>query len=81
MPEEEFEKLKGLDHCVINTVRFGKQISHFSLEEAVAVARKVGARHSWLTHLSHQLPCYTDLSAELPDGILPAYDGLTITAQ
>ncbi len=81
IPEEEFEKLKGLEHFVINTVRFGKHISHFSLEEAVAVARKVGARHSWLTHLSHQLPCYTDLSAELPDGILPAYDGLTITAQ
>lgn len=81
IPEEEFEKLKGLEHFVINTVRFGKHISHFSLEEAVAVAKKVGARHSWITHLSHQLPCYTDLSAELPDGILPAYDGLTITAQ
>ena len=81
IPEEEFEKLKGLEHFVINTVRYGKHISHFSLEEAVAVAQKVGAKHSWLTHLSHQLPCYTDLSAELPDGILPAYDGLTITAQ
>ena len=68
IPKEEFEKLKGLEHFVINTVRFGRHISHFSLEEAVAVARKVGARHSWLTHLSHQLPCYTDLSAELPDG-------------
>ena len=81
IPEEEFEKLKGLEHFVINTVRYGKHISHFSLEEAVAVAQKVRAKHSWLTHLSHQLPCYTDLSAELPDGILPAYDGLTITAQ
>ena len=80
IPEEEFEKLKGLEHFVINTVRFGKHISHFSLEEAVAVARKVGARHSWLTHLSHQLPCYRELAAELPEGILPAYDGLTIEA-
>lgn len=80
IPEEEFEKLKGLEHFVINTVRFGKHISHFSLEEAVAVARKVGARHSWITHLSHQLPCYRELAAELPEGILPAYDGLTIEA-
>ena len=78
IPEEEFSKLTGLDHFIINTVRYGKHISHFSLEEAVAVAQKVGAKHSWLTHLSHQLPCYTDLSAELPEGILPAYDGLTI---
>lgn len=78
IPEEEFEKLKGLDHFIINTVRRGRHISHFALEEAVAIARKVGAKQSWLTHLSHQLPCCSELEKELPAGILPAYDGLTI---
>ena len=78
IPEEEFKKLEGLEHFVINCVRCGKHISHFSLEEAVAVAQKVGARHSWLTHLSHQLPCYQKLLSELPEGILPAYDGLIL---
>ena len=76
--DEEFEKLKGLDHFIINCVRRGRHISHYSLEEAIEVAKKVGAEHSWLTHLSHQLPCYKELRAELPDGILPAYDGLTL---
>ena len=33
---------------------------------------------SWLTHLSHQLPTYNELASELPEGILPAYDGLVI---
>lgn len=78
IPEEEFEKLKGLRHFVINCVRRGHHISHFSLEGALAVARRVGAEHSWLTHLSHQLPCHVDLAAELPEGVLPAYDGLVI---
>lgn len=78
IPESEFAKLEGLEHFVINCVRRGKHISHFSLEEAVAVAQRVGAKHSWLTHLSHQLPKYEDLSRELPAGILPAYDGLVI---
>lgn len=78
IPEEEFEKLRGLDHFVINCVKRGKHISHFSLEEAIDVAQRVGARHSWLTHLSHRLPCHEALAAELPDGILPAYDGLTL---
>ena len=78
IPEEEFEKLKGLEHFVINCVKRGHHISHFSLEEAVKVAQKVGARHSWLTHLSHQLPRHEELSMELPDGIQPAYDGLKI---
>lgn len=78
IPESEFRKLEGLDHFIINCVRRGKHLSHFSLEEAVAVAQRVGARHSWLTHLSHQLPRYEDLCRELPDNIRPAYDGLTI---
>ena len=78
IPETEFARLEGLDHFIINCVRRGKHLSHFSLEEAVAVARKVGARHSWLTHLSHQLPRYKDLCKELPEDIRPAYDGLTI---
>ena len=76
--DEEFEKLHNLDHFVINCVRRGRHISHFSLEEAIAVCKRVGAKHSWLTHLSHQLPTYSLLAAELPDGILPAYDGLII---
>ena len=78
IPEEEFAKLAGLEHFVINCVKRGHHISHFSLEEAVKVAQKVGARHSWLTHLSHQLPRHEELSMELPDGIQPAYDGLKI---
>ena len=78
IPEEEFEKLRDLDHFVINCVKYGKHISHYSLEEAVEVAQKVGAGHSWLTHLSHQLPPYDELAASLPEGIRPAYDGLVL---
>lgn len=76
--EEEYSKLQGLDHFIINCVRRGRHISHYSLEQAIEVARKVGAEHSWLTHLSHQLPCYEELIKELPEGILPAFDGLAI---
>ena len=76
--DEEFEKLQGLEHFIINCVRRGRHISHFSIEQAIAVAEKVGAKHSWLTHLSHQLPAYNELAAVLPEGIRPAYDGLTL---
>lgn len=78
IPQEEFAKLQGLEHFVINCVRRGHHISHFSLEEAIETAQKVGAKHSWLTHLSHQLPRQEVLEKELPAGISPAYDGLTI---
>ena len=78
IPEEEFSKLEGLDHFIINCVRRGRHISHFSLEGALEVAHKVGATKTWLTHLSHQLPCHAALAGELPESILPAYDGLTL---
>ena len=81
IPEEEFSKLKGLEHFIINCVRRGHHISHFSLEEAIATAHKVGARHTWLTHLSHQLPKQEVLEKELPAGISPAYDGLVLTSR
>lgn len=78
IPEEEFKKLEGLDHFIINCVKSGHHISHFSIEEAVGVCRRVGAKHSWLTHLSHQLPYHSVLESSLPEGIRPAYDGLVI---
>lgn len=78
IPEEEFAKLDGLEHFIINCVRRGRHISHFSLEQAIEVAQRVGAKHTWLTHLSHQLPQYEKLCAELPPEIRPAYDGLVI---
>ena len=78
--DNEFEKLKGLEHFIINCVRRGRHISHYSLEGALEVAERVGAKHTWITHLSHQLPRYEELTAELPEGVLPAYDGLVIEA-
>lgn len=78
IPDSEFGKLRGLEHFVLNCVKRGKHISHFSIEEATQTAERVGAKHTWLTHLSHRLPQYRQLCAELPDGIAPAYDGLVI---
>ncbi len=78
IPESEFPKLEGVKIFVVNTVKRGKHISHFSLGEAVDVCRRVGAEKSYLTHLSHLLPRHSDLTVELPDGISPAYDGLSV---
>ena len=81
IPESEFEKLQGLDIFVLNTVKRGHHISHYALEEAIEVCRRVGARQSYLTHLSHMLPRHADLTKELatlPFHLAPAFDGLTV---
>ena len=79
IPDEEFSKLKGLKHLTLNTVSYHPHHSHFSLEEAVAMAQRIGAEHTWLTHLSHTFPTHEQFDRELPDGISPAWDGLVIT--
>lgn len=77
--DEALEKIKGVDIFVVNALRREKHLSHFTLDEAIEVCRKVGAKHSFLTHISHQLGKYQNLCPELPYGIEPAYDGLSLT--
>ena len=87
MPESELSKLQGLEHVTLNTVGYKPHHSHFSLDEALELAGRIGARHTWLTHLSHSFPRHaqfcdqlTDLCASRGIGsiVLPAHDGLTI---
>ena len=77
--DSEFDKLKGLKHLTLNTVSYHPHHSHFSLSEAVELAQRIGAEHTWLTHLSHTFPTHAQFDYDLPDGISPAYDGLVIT--
>lgn len=79
LADGEEDKLKGLKHLTLNTVSYHPHHSHLSLDEAIELARKIGAEHTWLTHLSHTFPRYDEFAAQLPEGIAPAYDGLTIT--
>lgn len=76
--DSELEKFKGVDYFVVNAIRFEKHISHFTLGEALEVIAKVGAKRSFLTHLSHQLPIHASLQKLLPEGVEPAFDGLRI---
>lgn len=76
--DEELEKLKGLDYVTINCVKRTQHFSHFSLDEALRFFEKVGARESYITHISHMLPRHADLAAELPAHVHPAYDGLIL---
>lgn len=78
LPDEELSKLEGLEHLTLNTVSYHPHHSHFSLGEAVALARRIGAKHTWLTHLSHAFPVHKQFCKELPPEIQPAWDGLTI---
>ena len=78
LDDEAISSLRGLEVLVINALQFRKHYSHFTFEEAVDMAQKIGASITYLTHLSHELGQYSILAAKCPAGILPSYDGLSI---
>ncbi len=88
LPDSELPKLEGLEHLTLNTVGYHPHHSHFSLEEALELAGRIGARHTWLTHLSHAFPVHEAFCRELRErcaamgirsDVQPAHDGLVIT--
>lgn len=79
--DEEFEKLKGLDAVTINCVKKGTHRSHFSLPECLEFFERVGAKESYITHISHLLPSYAEFTKELPPHVNVAYDGLVLTSE
>ena len=77
IPEESWPLLEGLDVLVLDALRPKPHATHFSLDEAVAVAHKVGAKRTLFTHMSHDLE-HAATNAQLPSGMELAYDGLKI---
>ncbi|MEN9523174.1 MAG: hypothetical protein RL065_1551 [Bacteroidota bacterium] len=77
--DSEIEKIKGSKILVLNALRKEKHISHFTFNEAIELALKIGAKKTYLTHISHQLGLHDEVSKELPQNIFLAYDGLKIS--
>ncbi len=78
VPDEAIAQLKGARVLVINALFRVPHPSHLSLPEALDIAKRIGADRTYLTHLTHD-NFHADLEAELPPGVSPAFDGLTVT--
>lgn len=79
IPEATYKILEGSEYLVLNALRKEKHYSHFTLDEAIAVAARVGARQTYFTHISHDMGLHVEISSTLPEGISLAFDGLEIT--
>ncbi|MCK4340910.1 MAG: MBL fold metallo-hydrolase [Phycisphaerae bacterium] len=69
--------LADLDILVLDAVRRRPHATHFNLEQAVAEARRIGARRTYFTHIAHELG-HAETNAQLPEGMKLAYDGLVL---
>jgi phosphoribosyl 1,2-cyclic phosphate phosphodiesterase len=77
IPEDSYDQLRNLDVLVLNALWWRPHPTHLSISEAIDTARALGARRTYLTHLTHET-AHSDLERELPSGVFPAYDGLMV---
>jgi phosphoribosyl 1,2-cyclic phosphate phosphodiesterase len=77
IPDAARPALSGAKVLVLNALFRTEHPTHLSLQEAIRTAQELGADRTYLTHLTHD-NFHADLEAELPRGISPAFDGLTV---
>lgn len=77
--DEEMPFLSGIKTLVVNALRYEPQHhSHMTVAEAIEFSNRVGAKQTYLVHMSHGIGLHHDVNLQLPDGIQLAYDGLQI---
>ena len=75
--QESAEKLAGLDVLVLDALHHRPHHSHFNLEEAVEEAKRLNAKKTYFTHISHQMGLHTVIDKQLPENVFLGYDGLS----
>jgi phosphoribosyl 1,2-cyclic phosphate phosphodiesterase len=77
IPDTSWPLLEGVDVLVLDALRDRPHPTHFCLDEAIAAARRAGARETYLTHMCHDL-AHEPTCARLPPGVTLAHDGLRL---
>jgi phosphoribosyl 1,2-cyclic phosphate phosphodiesterase len=75
---EQLAKVNGSDTLVLTALRHEKHPSHFTLAESLEIAQSLDVKHTYFTHVSHQLGLHDEVNATLPATMQLAYDGLTL---
>jgi len=77
LDETAFAALKGVDLWIVDCLRREPHPTHSHLAKTLAWIARVRPQRAILTHMDQSLD-YCELSAELPAGVEPGYDGLAI---
>jgi phosphoribosyl 1,2-cyclic phosphate phosphodiesterase len=77
IPEASWRALEGVEVLVLSALRYRPHPTHWSLEESIEAARRIGARRTLLTHIAHDVD-HADLRVALPPGVEIGHDGLVV---
>lgn len=76
IPPSTIEKLQGLEVLVLDGLRYLAHPTHFSIDESLEVARKIGAGMTYLTHMNHDV-LHAEAEQRFPSNVRLGYDGLS----
>ncbi len=77
--EEEFAYLQDIDTLVVGALRWDRpHHSHFLISDAIEFSRKLGARRTYLVHMTHNIGLHAEAQKRLPESVFFAYDTLEI---
>jgi phosphoribosyl 1,2-cyclic phosphate phosphodiesterase len=78
IPPESMRLLEGVEILALDGLRPSPpHPTHFTIDQAIACAREIGARTTYLIHLTHDVD-HATVDAGLPEGVHLAYDGLAL---
>jgi phosphoribosyl 1,2-cyclic phosphate phosphodiesterase len=77
IPPEAKKTLAGVRYLILDGLRYEAHKTHFTIAQAVEVAKEIGAEQTWLVHMTHSID-YEETNKALPSNIQLAWDGLTI---
>jgi phosphoribosyl 1,2-cyclic phosphate phosphodiesterase len=80
IPPETYPHLRNLGTLVIDALRHRHHPTHLTLQDAVSIAERIGAGHTWFTHMAHDLP-HEETNAGLPHNMQLAHDGLVLSEE
>ena len=78
LDEQAFDTLQGIEVWIVDALRDSPAPQPRPSRAGAALDRSASSRReAYLTHMNHEVD-YADWAARLPNGVLPAHDGLVL---
>lgn len=78
IPDTEWKKLEGIDTLIIDALRWHSHPTHWSVDEAMEAVKRINPRHTYFTHMSHEIGLHAQTNKKLAPNVELAFDGLKI---